>query len=211
MSAPGLHADTRYCEDCEIVVTLWETYGSGMEVIARKVAEILDLPVYANAFTGAELRAKLEPAGFVAVQATGMKPGSFGRPGVLTKLKEYNKEAARERREKVNRMASGGAVIMGHNATAILQERPNTLHVKLDGPEHIRLQRAVDLYGITEKKAKEELEFEDLVRTQISREVFGWNPLDDDLFDMVLNTTRLDLDSCARVIAAAAKALKAQE
>lgn len=189
------------------VVTMWQTYCSGMEEIAPRVAERLGVPLYQQAFSSEEILAAMDQGGpdsaiWFLVGAIGHAPRAFDRflPGVR---KEQQAMAERVTAE-VRADAVGGGVLMGRAATVILREHPAALHVKFDAPRHVRLARAAVRYGISHREAEERLEWEDEVRSQITIDLFKWNPIDNDYFDLVLNTWQLDPDTCADIVVAAA-------
>ena len=81
-----------------------------------------------------------------------------------------------------------------------LAQHPGALHVRLNAPAHIRVGRAVELDGITAEVAEERREQEDLIRAELSQRLYGWNPNDDENYDVVVNTGRYSLDEAADMI-----------
>ena len=45
--------------------------------------------------------------------------------------------------------------------------------------------------------AEERREQEDLIRAELSQRLYGWNPNDDENYDVVVNTGRYSLDEAA--------------
>jgi cytidylate kinase len=113
---------------------------------------------------------------------------------------------AQENTRIVLAQADQGGVIVGRNATYLLSERPATLHIKLDGPVRERIRRAADTSGIDFDRAAQRQKREDQLRAEMSLHFYGWDPRDLDRYDLVVNTSRLDTDTCAAVIVAAARA-----
>lgn len=192
----------------KLVVTMWGTYGAGMEEIAARVAELLGVALRQQAFSSEEIQAAQDSGGkdsalWFLVGATGHNPRMFDRllPGVK---KEHEKLAARMATEVLADAAQGG-VIQGRTATVVLADWPKVLHVKLDGPVRDRIARAASKHNISLKDAADRQQWEDDVRSQMSIDLVDWSPLDIDLFDLVLNTIQLDTETCAQMIVAAAK------
>ncbi len=198
---------TQFPADSPLVVTMWETYGCGMAGIARHVAEILNTPFYESAYSGVQLRSRADQMGWVPLQAKGRPTGGFGGRRGMNKIFENNAAAAREMAEGVLRDAETGGVFMGRNATVVLADRPNTLHVKLIGKRKTRIARAMRELGISEWEARANLEFEDQMRTQISMDLFDWSPMKSERFSIIVNTNQLDQHQCALAIAGAASGL----
>lgn len=197
------------------VVTLWETHGSGMAEIAAALAERLGVPLHQGALStedlvGAAARGESAQNGWYLVQATG-RPGKRFRWGnLIDGTRKGNAEIAAETTAEIRELAAEGGVFQGKNATFILQDLPNALHVKLDGPFEKRLAGLIAA-GTPPFEAKDRIRFEDEIRSQMSEEIFGWNPLQDDLFDLVVNTTALEFETCIEVIAGAVLAKVAAE
>ncbi len=195
------------------VVTMWQTFCSGMEEIAPLVAERLGVPTYQQAFTSEEIWAAMDSGGpdsaiWFLVGATGNAPRAFDRllPGVRKEQRRWAEKVTAE----VRADAVGGGVIMGRVGTIILRDRPGALHVKLDAPREVRLARAEERFGIPARTAKEWLEWEDEVRSQIAIDTFNWNPLENDYYDLVVNTWHRDAEMWAEIIVAAVRVVVAR-
>ncbi len=195
------------------VVTMWQTFCSNMEEIAPLVAERLGVPVYQQAFSSEEIRAAMDQGGpdaaiWFLVGAVGHAPRAFH--SVLPGVRKEQQRWAERITAEVRADAVGGAVLMGRVATIILRDHPGALHVKLDAPREIRLQRAMERYGLSRRDAVEWQEWEDEVRSQIAIDTFNWNPLDNDYYDLVLNTWQRDPDTCAEIVVAASRVVLAR-
>ena len=95
---------------------------------------------------------------------------------------------------------------MGRNATVILADRPSTVHVLLTGKVEDRIARAAQEAGITPEQAAQRQRREDEVRAEMSLTFYGWDPREADRYDLVLNTSRIDLDRVVDAILAAVEA-----
>lgn len=165
-----------------LVVTLWETYGSNMAAVAARVGEILGIPVHEQGLTSEQ----------VAKLATGDRTRATA-------------DLARASTAEVIASAEGGGVIQGRNGAFILRDRPNTLHVKLDGIAERRAKRAAELAGIPLGEAVTRQELEDEVRVQISLQAFQWDPRDIEAYDAIVNTSFQDTEETAQFIAVMAR------
>lgn len=203
--------------DEPIVVTIFETYGAGADAIGPRVAGALAAPFHAQAFSSEELeraeadRAEAEPVlGRVLSAVNGSPVLSLGygtNPGQDIPMGQRDAyELAQENTRIVLEQAREGGVILGRNATYILNKRPATLHVKLDRPVRERIRLAADASGIDIDRAAQRQKREDTLRAEMSLRFYGWDPRDLDRYDLVVNTGTLDPDTCAAVIVAAARA-----
>lgn len=196
------------------VITLWETYGSGMQALAAKISERLDLPLSEQAFSTDEIDEAVERrtanpridrvlsilsrASSNTLQAT--SSGAF-----VQELRD-NVEAARENTAAVTKLAEEGGIIMGRSATKILAGRPQTLHVKFDGKVEDRVARAAKFFGISHDVAARRQRNEDDIRTRMSVDIYKWNPMDNVDFDLVINTSTMSEEQILDVLEAALKA-----
>lgn len=82
-------------------------------------------------------------------------------------------------------------MIIGRNATVILAERPNTVHVLLTGDQEDRIRRGAEFHNINLDQARRRQRREDQVRVDMSKVLYGWDPFDPTRYDLVINTSRI--------------------
>ena len=92
------------------------------------------------------------------------------------------------------------AVIIGRGAQVLLKDLPGALHVRIIAPIRIRMRRLVEQGGYDESVAEQILQRSDLDSAGFVRSYFGidWN--DSALYDLVINTGTISLDSAAKLI-----------
>jgi cytidylate kinase len=198
----------------KLVVTLFESYGSGASYVSARVADALGVPLHVQAFSSEDIEAAMavhESRGLLTRVFTAMG-GSYAsytggegpnvpwvqegdNYGLLTENTRYVEEAARE-----------GGVIVGRNGAFILADWPGSLHVRLDGPLEQRIARAAQESGIDLEQAAKRQKREDQVRADMSIEFYGWDPREVDRYHLVLNTGLMDLNTCADIIVQVARA-----
>jgi glucuronide carrier protein len=193
------------------VVTLFETYGSGATQIGARVAAVLGVPFVGQRFASEDVEAgemkayEDGPIGrFLSAFGT-YSPNQEGTRSTATGQAQDN-EAVRQNHAQVLRAAATGVVVLGRNATAILADRPGTLHVKLIGRLADRLARAARVDGIDAATAARRQKNEDRHRAQLTHQLYYWDATDPLSYDLVLNTSDLDEQACAEVIVAAWRA-----
>src|SRR3954451_8619411 len=191
------------------VVTLFESYGSGASYIGPRVAQALGVPFHAQAFSSEELegaQAEREKEGILARVFAAMGGSYAGLEGpavAMAQRDDYDVVMANTR--EVQAQARQGGVIVGRNATLILANRPATLHVQLGGPLAQRIERAARDSGISVERAARRQKREDELRADMSLQLYGWDPRDAERYDLVVNTGRMDLDTCVDIIVQAAR------
>ncbi|HZK05474.1 MAG TPA: cytidylate kinase family protein [Actinomycetaceae bacterium] len=196
------------------VVTMWETYGSGMQAIAKKLSDELGLPLAQQAFSTEELDEELERrvenpvldrVMSILARASSNTLQATSTGAYVQELRD-NIEAAKLNTATVTKLAEKGGIIMGRSSTKILAGRPNTLHIKFDGVLEDRIARASRFFNISHDVAARRQRNEDDVRTRMSVEIYDWNPMNNIDFDLVVNTSTMTEDQIVKVVEAALKA-----
>ena len=196
----------------KLVVTLFESFGSGASYISEKVAQALGIPLHPQAFSSEEIEdamTRRESEG-VLTRVFGAMGGPYAAyaglegPGVALAQRD-NYELVLQNTRFVKEAALQGGVIVGRNGAFILANWPGALHVRLDGPLEQRIARAAQESGIDLERAAKRQKREDQVRADISIELYGWDPREVDYYDLVVNTGTMDLDTCVDVIVQSAR------
>lgn len=194
------------------IITIWETYGCGMEEVAAKLGEKLGIPVHKQAFSSEQIE---------AAEADRAKEGNFMRfvrrvgsmhvgDAVATTARAEQEswaDMALENTKIVREEAAVGGVILGRNGAFILQNEPRSLHVKLDGHRTARARSAAQLKKIPVEQAIRRLPHEDAFRRDLSLRTYDFDPTQNEYYDLVLNEPKLGVDECVHLIVEAARDL----
>jgi cytidylate kinase len=78
--------------------------------------------------------------------------------------------------------------------------------VRLDGDPERRVRQATALLGVSEHEARDAMARNDKARVAYVRHFYGANPADPEHYDLVLDSTRVPLETCTEIIVAAAGA-----
>ena len=100
--------------------------------------------------------------------------------------------------------SDAGAVILGRAAAVILRDEPGALHVRLDGPPDRRISQAMIVHRVDRPTAAHELKIADRARETYVERWYGIDPRDPRLYDLVIDSTRISVDECVKLIALAA-------
>ena len=198
----------------KLVVTLFESYGSGASYVSARVADALGVPLHVQAFSSEEIEAAMsvhESRSLLTrvFNAMGGSVASYTGgegPNILIAERGDTYELVAENTRYVEEAAREGGVIVGRNGAFILADLPGALHVRLDGPLEQRIARAAQESGIYLVQAAQRQKREDQVRADMSIEFYGWDPREADRYHLVLNTGLMDLDTCADIIVQIARA-----
>lgn len=108
-------------------------------------------------------------------------------------------DAARE--EVLAAAARPPVVIVGHGAQCLLRDRPGTLHLRLVAPVEERAARVRQRLGCDPREAAAQLRRVDDDRNAYIRRYHGASWRDPLLYDLEINTGRVDIDAAAALVA----------
>jgi cytidylate kinase len=214
------------------VVTFSVQVASDGFSIARAVAEKLGFHYYDWAITSRTMSALASHP----LSGKSLQPGDFvdqllARLAVATLLEEevptnmlgcsvdmaneairsLSDEGCRRRIEGVVRELTirGQAVIVGHSSQAILQDRKGILKVLVRGSLEQRAQRVSSYQGMSIEEASAVLRHADHLRATFFQESYGIDWLDSALYDVILSTDEIEIETAAEFIASAAAKVNA--
>lgn len=208
------------------VITLSATYGAGGASIGPALARRLDLPFVDRAIPAAvasEIDCSLDEvlmhdgrtehgigrifagaARLPTVTLGGMDLYTPDMSGRLLDETDFVERTERVLRDTAERR---GGVILGRAAACVLAEHPGALHVRLDGPEEQRLERARTETGETDPRAlQRRLTDNDRARAAYVKHFYRVDPADPRLYHLVLDSTALPDSTVVEIIALAAEA-----
>jgi cytidylate kinase len=200
-------------------VTVSAAYGAAGAEIAPMVAERLGLPFHDRAIPAqvagrlgvpvseAEANDETVVGGLWRLVASlGTMPDPVG--GVLPTASLPDARAYRQQTERIlgEICDSGGGVVLGRAAAMVLAERPDALHVRLDGPRDRRLDAAVARSGRPRDEVRREMEATDRGRQAYVRHFYRCDPAESRHYHLVVDSTVLPLETVVELIVTAARA-----
>ncbi|MGY1671294.1 cytidylate kinase-like family protein [Geodermatophilus sp. SYSU D00710] len=201
------------------VVTISASYGAGGPEVGAAVAERLGLAFHDRAIPAqvagrlgvsrddAEANDERVVRGLWRLVASlGAMPDPVG--GVMPTTGEPDERAYREQTERVLREIADGAggVVLGRAGAMVLRDRPDVLHVRLDGPPEARLRAAVERYGRPEDELRQEMEANDRTREAYVRHYYRCDPAAARHYHLVVDGTALPLPAVVDLVVTAARA-----
>lgn len=200
-------------ENGALVITLWERYGSNMEAVAAGLADRLGLTLREQAYSSESIETAVderEHQGPLGRFLREFAPASFAPSGAAAaatlEVESTYAKMSVDNTAEVEALAAQGGIIMGRNGQYVLRHRPNTLHVKLDGPVEDRIRNAAQAAGIPHDRAARRQKIEDDFRAGLARKLYRFDPRDNEHYDVVVNGATLPTAVVVEIIAAAAKA-----
>lgn len=189
-------------------ITISRQYGSGGGEIATRLAahlgwKLIDHEVVVRVaqelgVTEAEAEAYDERTESIAsrILATlqAIQPTIPVAPPVLlnTDAQDYNEA---RRRVIEGAVAAGQVVIVGRGAQVLLAQRRDVLHVRIVAPLDKRIIYVMQREGLDQNAARARIQLKDRDRTRYLQVEHNKDPGDPNLYDLVVNTNILDLDS----------------
>jgi cytidylate kinase len=198
------------------VVTMAGLYGTGISVIGPRVAQELDVPFLDRGILAGVAEhlhvpvASVEtldsddektPRGLLSRFFTGLSRTPMAGPAVDVEENRYR--AATE--EFLARATIHGGVVVGRAGAVVLRDIPGVLNVRLDGPREARILQAMRIFGFDRETAEARQEANDRARINYVRRQYGVDPDDPDLYDLRMNSTAIDWDTCVELIVTAAR------
>ena len=199
------------------VVTLAALYGAGGTVVGPRVAERLGVPFLDRGILTAVAKRLRVPEEAAAEYEEPSRGGvgrfldSLGKVGIsdatpMDNLEQDEHRYRAETEEFIASAAESGGVILGRGGQVVLRGRPGVLHVFLGGPPEARIRQAMEIEGVDRKTAEWRQQANDRARTEYVRHAYGVDPLDPDLYHLVLDSPALGLDTCVDLVVAASEA-----
>jgi len=115
-------------------------------------------------------------------------------PPVLLTTDEHAFNEAR-RRVIEGAVAAGQVVIVGRGAQVLLAQRRDVLHVRVVAPLDKRIVYVMQREGLDQNAARARIQLKDRDRARYLQAEHNKDPGDPQLYDLVVNTSILDLDS----------------
>jgi hypothetical protein len=201
------------------VVTISAAYGAAGAEVAPAVAERLGLPFHDRAIPAqvagrlgvpvAEAEANDDTVVrglWRLVASLGTMPDPVG--GVLPVSALPDARAYRQQTERVlaEIAAGAGGVVLGRAGAIVLGDRPDVLHVRLDGPRERRLAAAVQRSGRDAEEVQREMAATDRAREAYVRHFYRCDPASAQHYHLVLDSTALPVETVVDLVVTAARA-----
>ncbi|NWG17253.1 MAG: cytidylate kinase-like family protein [Chloroflexi bacterium] len=212
-------------------ITISRQYGSGGNVIAVRVSEILGYRILdRRLIMQAAAEAGLPEQGFVDISEQEFKVKGFrdrlvelifgpvlSHKSAPPKLSWGGLEAQMDADwfvELVNATVlsayqQGGVIIIGRGGQVILRDKPGVLHTRIEAPIETRIQRVQQAEGVNEITARQRIDEHDQASARYLRQNFKVQWDDPLLYHLVINTGKWNMESAAHIIVEAAKITQA--
>jgi cytidylate kinase len=168
--------------------------------IARQVSEGLNLALYDD-------RKLQDEALRMGIRSEDIKsldekaPGFFDR--ILTKKPQIYLDFMESVVYEVAKKGQG--VIIGHGSQMLLRDFGCAFHVRILAPQDARIQQIMDRQGVTRESALKLVHKDDNERRGFFQFAFHMDWNDPSLYDLIINTHKMGIDSAAKLVLEAAQ------
>ena len=176
------------------VITISRQLGSLGDEVAHAVADKLDYQIIGrDLINQAAVRANVPEVALAAIDDLGfldLHPPPESIHAYQNSISEIMHELA----------AGGNVVIVGRAGQVILRDNPQVLHVKVIAPERMRFQRVAQQQNTTLECAQAQVLTSDKTRKNYLNKYYQVRWDDPQLYDLIVNTARLQPQQAACLI-----------
>jgi cytidylate kinase len=178
------------------IIAMTREMGSGGREVAQRVAEKLGLTVVLHHLVEHDIAEHLH------VKESAVHHLLEGGATLLERLRTGNKRLARYTTEEILELANhGNVVIRGWGACLVLRDVPHVVRVRVCAPMEIRERAVMQRPDIKDRSAaRQEIEHNDAAHKIMLQNVHGIDREDSMLYDLVLNTERCSIETCAKLV-----------
>jgi peroxiredoxin/cytidylate kinase len=204
------------------VITISRQVGSGGDEIALKISEVLGYAYFDKSLMISEAKSLgISEEEIADFSEDAYKVKSFVDRILLRKkpvaishtLKDHEmirktldeEECLSAIQTVIKSLASRGkTIIVGRGGQAILKHKVGVLHVRIVAPLAVRVERIMKNGGLSREDALKWIEDNDKAAAEYLRRFYDIDWENPAVYDLVLNTGKMDLDSASRLIATVA-------
>jgi peroxiredoxin/cytidylate kinase len=200
------------------VITISRQVGSGGDEIALKISKILGY-----AFFDKSLMASVAKSiGVSEEDIADFSEDTYKVKGFVDRILLRKKEVTISHDLKSNKLITkaldeeeclsviqavisslssrGKIVIVGRGGQAILKHKVGVVHVRIIAPTMVRVERIMKSEGLSKEEALKLIEDNDKAQAEYLQRFYNINWEDPTIYDMVLNTGKMNLNIATRVI-----------
>jgi cytidylate kinase len=177
------------------VVAMTREMGSRGREVAERVAEDLGLTLVLHELIEHDLAERLQvPASVVHHRFEGGATLRERWQVPSRRLAQYTAEEILELAQK------GNVLIRGWGACGLVRDVPHVVRVRVCAPMELRERNLMGQRSKDRGAARREIERNDAAHKRILHAAYGVDREDPLLYDLVLNTERLSVETCARLV-----------
>jgi cytidylate kinase len=178
------------------VIAMTREMGSGGREVAQRVAEKMGLTVILHELVEHDL------AEHMHVRDSAIHHRLEGGATLRERWQISTKRLARYTAEEVLDLARrGNVLIRGWGACVALREVPHVARVRICTPIEVRERVVMEQSGLKDRSAaRREIERNDATHKRTLQVAYGVDREDPLLYDLVLNTDRISIETCVKLV-----------
>ena len=178
------------------VIAMTREMGSGGREVAQRVADKLGLTVVLHHLVEHDIAEHLH------VRESAVHHLLEGGATLLDRLRVGSKRLAHYTAEEILDLANrGNVLIRGWGACVVLRGVPHVVRVRVCAPMEVRERAVMQRMGSNDRSAaRHEIERNDSAHKIALHSAHGVDREDSTLYDLVLNTERSSIETCAKLV-----------
>jgi cytidylate kinase len=194
VNANGAHIAEE--EDTMSVIAMTREMGSGGREVAQHVAEKLGLTVVLHHLVEHDIAEHLH------VRESAVHHLFEGGATLLDRLRVGSKRLAHYTAEEILELANhGNVLIRGWGSCVVLRGVPHVVRVRVCAPMEVRERAVMRRMDSNDRSAaRHEIERNDSAHKIALHSAYGVDREDSTLYDLVLNTERISIETCAKLV-----------
>jgi len=100
----------------------------------------------------------------------------------------------------LNMAKESNVLIIGRASQVLLRDDPEALHIQIVAPLERRVEKLMRIEGLTQREATQRILASDRARADYLRRYYGVNWLDPQLYDIVINTGRISIQTAVQLV-----------
>lgn len=177
------------------VIAMTREMGSGHREVAQRVAEHLGMKSVLHELVEHDLAERMN------VPERAIHHLFEGGATLSERWTIGSKRLAKYTAEEILALAQeGNVLIRGWGACVLLRDVPHVMRVRVRAPIEVRVRSVMGRQSLDKGAARAEIERNDATHKRALKEAFGADREDARLYDLVLNTERLSIETCAKLV-----------
>lgn len=189
-------------------ITIEREYGSGGTKIARRLAQECQIACYGSEILEAVSKKNNVPVESIQHYEESVSGSFLYTLFVMSQVRSGDADMLTkeghiflDEQQEIQRMAANGpAIFLGHCASEALKKRSGVVKVFIRGDNETKKKRIMEDYGIAEKNVESTQKWFDNKRSKYyyANTTRRWTDLKN--YDIILDSSRLGIDGCVRIL-----------
>ena len=188
------------------IIAMTREMGSGGREVAQRLADEMGLTIVLHELVEHDLAERMH------VPDSAVHHSLEGGATLRERWQIGSKRLAQYTAEEILELAQkGNVLIRGWGACVLLREVPHVVRVRVCAPMELRERSVMERHSKDRGAARQEIERNDAAHKRTLQAAFGVHREDPLLYDLMLNTGRVSIETCVKLIRDLAESQEFQE